>query len=209
MGRAQKRPSLLGTLGGVLFVVALVLLYWYLPELPDMTQEWADRAYELMGVGLALPAFFLLVLLTLWRLGRLSALWRRTWLALLAFSLAGWEIATLSNPQYGGEWGQRLLGPPTWIAFLRLAVLLYLGFILLSPGLTLSVTRRALLLLERPFLFLLRLRLRRPRGAKAPVEPSRMKEEEQEEAPPKQAPKPSTPPAPARLKKVVMEVWRK
>ncbi|MFH1484195.1 MAG: DNA translocase FtsK [Chloroflexota bacterium] len=209
MGRAARRPSLWGTLGIILLVAALVLLYYELPELPDMTQEWADWAYELMGVGLALPAFFLLVLLTLWRLGRFSFIWRRRWLALLSFSLAGWDIATLTDSSYGGEWGQRFLGPPTWIAFLRLAVLFYLGLIFWSPRLTLRVTRRVLLLIERPFLFPLRLRLRRPRPAEAPVELSRMKEEEQEEAPPKQPPKPSTPPAPARLKKVVMEVWRK
>jgi len=193
-------------------VVALVLLYWYLPVLPEMTQDYADRAYQLMGVGLAIPAFSLLVLLSLWRLGRLSALWRRAWLALLAFSLAGWEIATLSDPQYGGEWGQRLLGPPTWIAFLRLAVLLYLGFIFWSPRVTLSTTRRTLLLLEKPFLFLLRLRLPRRRPAEAPVERPAMKAvKREEEVPPQPPPKPAAPvpSSPSRLRKAVMEVWRR
>ena len=219
MGRVKRRPSLLGTLGIVLLVAALVLLYYELPVLPDMTQKWADRSYELMGVGLVLPAFFLLVLLTLWRLGRFSFIWRRRWLALLAFSLAGWDIATLTDPSYGGAWGQRFLGPPTWIAFLRLAVLFYLGLIFWAPGPTVNVTRQALLLIEQPFLYPLRWRLRHPRPAKAPVEPSPVGEEEgkkednkegkKEEAPPKQPFKPAPAPAPARLRQVVMDVWKK
>jgi S-DNA-T family DNA segregation ATPase FtsK/SpoIIIE len=216
VSRAQKRPSLLGTLGLALFALALVLLYWYLPLLPDMTSHYSQQAFQLMGLGLAIPGFLLLLLIILWRLGRFSFIWRRRWLALMAFSLAGWGIATLTDPTYGGEWGQLLLGPPTWIAFLRLAVLFYLGFIFWSPGQTLSITRRALLLLERPFLFLLRqfllLRQRRQqrRLAEEPVEKPEVKAvKKQEEVPPERPPKPSVPTTPGRLKKAVLEVWKR
>src|SRR3972149_1464135 len=207
MGRAAKRPSLWGTLGLALFAVVLVLLYWYAPALPEMARDYAREAFRLVGLGVAIPAFLLLVLLILWRLGRLSFIWRRRWLALLAFSLAGWGIAILTNPTYAGEWGPVIFGPPTSLQLFRLAVLFYLGLFIWAPRLTLRATRRVLLLIERPFLFPLRLRLRRPGPAEAPVDPPRIKEEE--EAPPQQPPKPSPPPAPARLKKVVMEVWRK
>jgi len=207
MGRAAKRPSLWGTLGLALFAVVLVLLYWYAPALPEMARDYAREAFRLVGLGVAIPAFLSLVILILWRLGRLSFIWRRRWLALLAFSLAGWGTAILTDPTYAGEWGPVIFGPPTSLQLFRLAVLFYLGLFIWAPRLTLRATRRVLLLIERPFLFPLRLRLRRPRPAEAPVEPPRM--EEEEEAPPQQPPKPSPPPAPARLKKVVMEVWRK
>ncbi len=207
MGRAARRPSLWGTLGLALFALALVLLYWYAPVLPDMARDYAREAYRLMGLGVAIPGFLLLVLLILWRLGRLSFIWRRRWLALLAFSLAGWGTATLTDPTYTGEWGPVIFGPPTSLQLFRLAVLFYLGLFIWAPRLTLRVTRRVLLFIERPLLFPLRWRLRPRRPAEAPVEPPRIKEEE--EAPPKQPPKPSTLPAPARLRKVVMEVWKK
>src|SRR3972149_5258916 len=72
MGRAAKRPSLWGTLGLALFAVVLVLLYWYAPALPEMARDYAREAFRLMGLGVAIPGFLLLVLLILWRLGRPS-----------------------------------------------------------------------------------------------------------------------------------------
>src|SRR3972149_3716230 len=115
MGRAAKRPSLWGTLGLALFAVVLVLLYWYAPALPEMARDYAREAFRLVGLGVAIPAFLLLVILILWRLGRLSFIWRRRWLALLAFSLAGWGTATLTDPTYAGEWGPIIFGPPTFL----------------------------------------------------------------------------------------------
>src|SRR3972149_9770356 len=124
MGRAaKKRPSLLGTLGLALFALALVLLYWYAPFLPDMARDYAREAFQLMGLGVAIPGFLLLVLLILWRLGRLSFIWRRRWLAALAFSLAGWGTAILTDPTYAGEWGPVIFGPPISLQLFRLAVL--------------------------------------------------------------------------------------
>jgi len=137
----------------VLLIVAVVLLYLFVPRL----LAWGVAAWEgmlwLFGVGLGILVVALAVLVwVIWQ-GHFSASVKRwNWLVGgVVLALALWGIFSffspgkgiLSQATLGGVVGQSILGVPNIIGGLRIAGLVLLGVIFILPHKSWQVLRKA------------------------------------------------------------------
>ncbi|MFC1905376.1 DNA translocase FtsK [Chloroflexota bacterium] len=135
----HSSDSITGTIAIVVIViVAAGLIYWFLPNIISWgTAAWS-KSLKLLGIGLALIAIYLIILVILLLKNRFSLLiihWNK-WLGSVCFAFAIWGITAFIEPDLGGTFGKGIIGSSTTVGVLRLLGLIFLGALLMAPGRT-------------------------------------------------------------------------
>ncbi|MBM3119865.1 MAG: DNA translocase FtsK [Chloroflexi bacterium] len=155
-GKTRKRKSSVAPviLRLLLLVVIAGLIFWFWPRITDwVANTWELIAYwiattwegmlELLGIGLALIAIALGIIIWIFAQGRFSLFTKywQWWLGGIPLALAAWGIAAFFTPgsgivseaTLGGRFGKNIIGDSYTVGALRLAGIIFLGVLILAP----------------------------------------------------------------------------
>jgi S-DNA-T family DNA segregation ATPase FtsK/SpoIIIE len=154
-GKTKKKRNYLGPVLRLLLVLIIAgLIYWFWPHIANWaTATWGNINFwvittwegllELFGIGLALTAIFLGVVIWIILSGRFSLFTRywKWWLGGIPLALAAWGISAFFSPgsgiaseaTLGGKVGKSIIGDSYIVGALRLAGLIFLGILFIVP----------------------------------------------------------------------------
>jgi S-DNA-T family DNA segregation ATPase FtsK/SpoIIIE len=153
-GKTKKKNYLGPVLRLLLALIIAGLIYWFWPHIANWTvTTWGnitagviiawEGLLELFGIGLALTAIFLGVVIWIILSGRFSLFTRywKWWLGGIPLALAAWGISAFFSPgsgiasevTLGGKIGKSIITDSYTIGALRLAGLIFLGILFIVP----------------------------------------------------------------------------
>jgi len=154
-GKTKKKRNYLGPVLRLLLVLIIAgLIYWFWPNIANWTTTtwgninfWVittwEGLFELFGIGLALKAIFLGIVIWIIVSGRFSLFTRywKWWLGGIPLALAAWGISAFFSPgsgvaseaTLGGKVGKSIITDSYTIGALRLAGLIFLGILFIVP----------------------------------------------------------------------------
>jgi S-DNA-T family DNA segregation ATPase FtsK/SpoIIIE len=154
-GKTKKKRNYLGPVLRLLLVLIIAgLIYWFWPNIANWTTTtwgninfWVittwEGLFELFGIGLALKAIFLGIVIWIIVSGRFSLFTRywKWWLGGIPLALAAWGISAFFSPgsgvaseaTLGGKVGKSIITDSYIIGALRLAGLIFLGILIIVP----------------------------------------------------------------------------
>ena len=154
-GKTKKKRNYLGPVLRLLLALIIAgLIYWFWPHIANWTvTTWGnitagviiawEGLLELFGIGLALTAIFLGVVIWIILSGRFSLFTRywKWWLGGIPLALAAWGILAFFSPgsgiasevTLGGKIGKSIITDSYTIGALRLAGLIFLGILFIVP----------------------------------------------------------------------------
>ena len=154
-GKTKKKRNYLGPVLRLLLVLIIAgLIYWFWPNIANWTTTtwgninfWVittwEGLFELLGIGLALKAIFLGIVIWIIVSGRFSLFTRywKWWLGGIPLALAAWGISAFFSPgsgvaseaTLGGKVGKSIITDSYTIGALRLAGLIFLGILIIVP----------------------------------------------------------------------------
>jgi len=154
-GKTKKKRNYLGPVLRLLLVLIIAgLIYWFWPNIANWTTTtwgninfWVittwEGLFELFGIGLALKAIFLGIVIWIIVSGRFSLFTRywKWWLGGIPLALAAWGISAFFSPgsgvaseaTLGGKVGKSIITDSYTIGALRLAGLIFLGILIIVP----------------------------------------------------------------------------
>ena len=154
-GKTKKKWNYLGPVLRLLLVLIIAgLIYWFWPNIANWTTTtwgninfWVittwEGLFELFGIGLALKAIFLGIVIWIIVSGRFSLFTRywKWWLGGIPLALAAWGISAFFSPgsgvaseaTLGGKVGKSIITDSYTIGALRLAGLIFLGILIIVP----------------------------------------------------------------------------
>jgi S-DNA-T family DNA segregation ATPase FtsK/SpoIIIE len=223
-GKTKKRKSSVAPviLRLLLLVVIAGLIFWFWPRITDwVANTWELIAYwitttwegmlELLGIGLALIAIALGIIIWIFARGRFSLFTKywQWWLGGIPLALAAWGIAAFFTPgsgivseaTLGGKFGKSIIGDSYTVGALRLAGIIFLGVLILAPRWTWHLITNIFKGIGKFFQLIWQASQRQPKVKPEPVkrEFEFAKAEEKEvvpQAPSFAPPKAAEPPAP-------------
>ena len=134
--KTSESPGCLPTIiVGILVVIAIGLIYWFLPNIIDWSVATWENLLSLFGAGLALIAIYILTIIIIFAIKRLSLFaeyWNR-WLGGISFTFAIWGLLAFISPGLGGTFGEGIIGTSVAGGILRLIGLVILGILFIAP----------------------------------------------------------------------------
>ncbi len=155
-GKTRKRKSSVAPviLRLLLLIVLAGLIFWFLPQITNWTTitweniaNWITSTWEgmleLLGIGLALIAIALGIIIWIFAQGRFSLFTRywQWWLGGIPLAFAIWGLSAFFTPgsgivseaTLGGKFGKSIIGDSYAVGAWRLAGLIFLGVLILAP----------------------------------------------------------------------------
>ncbi|MEJ2740612.1 MAG: DNA translocase FtsK, partial [Dehalococcoidia bacterium] len=158
----------------ILVVIVAGLIYWFLPEITRWATSTWNNIIQTLGIGLALIAILLVIIISMCVQGKSSLLFKR-WNILFGgcvFAVAFWGLLTFFSAGLGGTAGESIISESPAIGIMRLCGLVLLGFLFVAARATINAIANIFILLGKGiksiWLFIFRPGRSRPKPVKSP-----------------------------------------
>ncbi len=119
----------------VLVIITAAVIWWFLPNILKWAENTWNNLFNLLGIGLALIAIYIIIFVVIiWRKhgSLLTRHWNK-WLGAISLTFALWGLAAFIRPDLAGTFGKGIISNSQTIGILRLVGFVFLGVLLIAP----------------------------------------------------------------------------